>query len=127
MSDTQKPEIGKISWIDLTVEDATGIQDFYCEVIGWQAQDRSMGVYNDFDIQTPNSGETVTGICHSQGINANIPPQWLIYINVADVDESAAHCLEQGGKVIDGPRVMGNIRFCVIQDPAGAVVGLVSV
>ena len=126
MSDIQKPEIGKISWIDLTVDDPEGIRDFYCEVIGWQAEDHSMGVYNDYDIKTPDNGETVTGICHARDTNANIPPQWLIYVNVADVDESVARCLELGGKVIDGPRMMGDSRFCVIQDPAGAVVGLVS-
>ncbi len=85
-----------------------------------------MGDYNDFDIKTPESGETVTGICHTRGTNANIPPQWLVYVNVADVDGSAARCLERGGKVLDGPRMMGSYHFCVIQDPAGSVIGLVS-
>jgi len=110
----------------LTVEDAEGIRDFYCEVVGWQAQDHSMGDYNDFEIQAPNSGVTVAGICHARKTNANVPAQWLVYVNVADVDVSAARCLEQGGKVVDGPRMMGNNCFCIIQDPAGAVIGLMS-
>ena len=121
----QQPEIGKISWIDLTVDDAKGIRDFYCDVVGWQADDHDMGAYNDFDIKTPN-GDVVTGICHARGSNANIPPQWIIYITVANVEESAARCVKNGGKVIDGPRKMGDSHFCVIQDPAGAVAGLIS-
>jgi len=50
----------------------------------------------------------------------------LIYITVADVDESAKRCIELGGKIIDGPKPMGEQHFCVIQDPAGAAVALVS-
>jgi uncharacterized protein len=43
---------------------------------------------------------------------------------VEDVDASARKCTELGGKVIVGPRAMGGGRFCVIQDPAGAVCAL---
>jgi predicted enzyme related to lactoylglutathione lyase len=41
-------------------------------------------------------------------------------------DRSMAKCKEGGGRVISGPRDMGSYgRFCVIQDPAGAVAGLI--
>ncbi|MEM7034998.1 MAG: VOC family protein [Chloroflexota bacterium] len=126
MGDQEKAKVGTIGWIDLTVENAEVIRDFYCDVVGWQAEDHDMGAYNDYDIKAPDSQETVTGICHARETNAHVPPQWLIYIHVADVDQSVARCLELGGKVIDGPRMMGQSRFCVIQDPAGAVVGLLS-
>lgn len=49
-----------------------------------------------------------------------------MYIQVADVDASAQRCVSLGGKVNDGPRAVGNGRFCVIQDPAGAVAALIS-
>jgi hypothetical protein len=58
-------------------------------------------------------------------VNASLPPQWLIYITVANVDISAATCLELGGKVLVDPKDMGGYgRYCVIQDPAGAVAAL---
>jgi len=44
----------------------------------------------------------------------------------ADADASAGRCAELGGHVIDGPREMGGMRFCVIQDPAGAVMALIA-
>jgi predicted enzyme related to lactoylglutathione lyase len=47
-----------------------------------------------------------------------------MYITVADVDASAQRCQELGGKVLDGPRPLAGGRFCVIQDPAGAVAAL---
>jgi len=118
--------IGRIEWLDLTVGDATRFKNFYCNVIGWKSADVDMGSYADFNINLPETGDTVAGICHARGMNANIPAQWLVYVRVADVKESAAECEKRGGKVLDGPRRMGGSNFCVIQDPAGAVMALLS-
>lgn len=126
MSDTEKTPIGQVCWRDLTVENAAEVRDFYAAVTGWKASPQSMGEYDDFNMKMPESGETVAGVCHARGSNANLPPQWLIYIAVEDVEKSAARCRELGGSVIDGPRAMGSSRSCVIKDPAGAVAGLIS-
>lgn len=125
MSENKTPQIGAIVWHDLTVPDAHAIKDFYCDVVGWEAAPHDMGDYHDFDIKTAD-GETITGICHQRNSNANIPSQWLIYVQVADVDASAERCLVLGGKVHDGPRQMGANRFCVVEDPAGAMLALIS-
>jgi predicted enzyme related to lactoylglutathione lyase len=85
-----------------------------------------MGEYNDYDIRLPESDDVVAGICHARGTNANLPPQWLIYVTVEDVNKSTELCKENGGIVVDGPRKMGEYNFCVIQDPAGAVIALIS-
>lgn len=82
------PTIGKILWQDLTVADATALRDFYAAVVGWQYSPQSMGNYDDYNMSLPESGETVAGICHAQGSNAELPPQWLLYIGVADLDHS---------------------------------------
>ena len=70
------------------------------------------------------SGEAVAGVCHARGENADLPPGWLIYITVADVDDSIAACRENGGKVLLEPRGLAGGRFCVIQDPGGATAAL---
>jgi hypothetical protein len=58
-------------------------------------------------------------------VNADLPPRWLIYINVEDLDASLAACAERGGKVLGRVRQMGRAsRYCVIEDPAGAVAAL---
>ncbi len=116
---------GRIVWHDLTVPDADKIQQFYSEVIGWQSRLHDMGDYHDFDMQSPGSEENITGVCHARGSNANLPPQWLIYVEVEDVSGSARRCEALGGTVVDGPRPMGLSQFCVIQDPAGAVIALI--
>ena len=132
MSEEQKPEeaasknIGKIEWLDLTVNDASRVRDFYKRVVGWKHEDVEMGSYSDFCMNLPESGTTVAGICHARGSNAKIPPQWLVYVRVESVADSAASCEKLGGKIIDGPRRMAGSNFCVIQDPAGAYMALMS-
>ncbi len=123
MSD--KPEIGSITWFDLTVPNAEEVKSFYNEVVGWKSETVDMGEYNDFNMQSPESGETKTGICHKKGGNVDFPSQWLIYITVKNVDESAKVCTENGGNVLVGPKEMREYgRYCVIEDPAGAVCAL---
>ena len=121
---TQNTDIGKIGWIDITVEDADGLRDFYAAVTGWQTEDVSMGDYNDHVMTMPETGDGVAGICHARGSNADLPPGWLIYIVVEDVDRSAAACSANGGKVVVKPRGLAGGRFCVIEDPSGTCAAL---
>lgn len=119
-------EIGKIVWQDLTVDNAKEVKDFYSEVVGWNSSGVSMGAYDDFNIIKPggDDSEPVAGICHRRGSNENLPPQWLIYVMVKSVNQSVEKCKALGGKIVDGPRSMGNYQFAVIQDPAGAYMAL---
>jgi len=125
MSEKTKPEIGAVTWTDLTVPNADEVKNFYSEVVGWKSEPVDMGGYNDYNMNSPTTGNTNVGICHTRGINANLPPQWLVYITVEDVEKSAAKCVDLGGKIIVEPKKMeGDGRYCVIQDIAGAVAAL---
>lgn len=128
MSDDERTDVnvGAIEWCDLTVEDAEQTRDFYCRVVDWESSPVSMGEYDDFNIMPSGTGDTVAGICHARGGNAGLPAQWLIYVRVKDVAESAARCTALGGSVLDGPRTLGSGQMCVIRDPQGACLALVS-
>lgn len=118
--------VGSIVWRDLTIENADQIRDFYREVVGWKSEGCDMGEYEDYNMVVPRTGEAVAGICHARGPNANLPAQWLVYVTVEDVDGSARRAVDLGGQILDGPRAMGENRFCVVKDPTGAVIGLIS-
>jgi predicted enzyme related to lactoylglutathione lyase len=123
MSEPVRP--GTIAWIDLTVPDAAVVRDFYKAVVGWKETPVTMGDYQDYCMNPPSADQPVAGICHARGENADLPAQWLIYVTVKDVDASAARCVQLGGKILVGPKNLGGQgRFCVIQDPAGAVAAL---
>jgi predicted enzyme related to lactoylglutathione lyase len=116
------PRTGTVTWQDLTVEDAEKIRDFYASVVGWASEPVSVGGYSDF-VMTSEGGE-IAGICHARGANAVLPPVWLIYITVEDLDYSLAECERLGGSVLTPPRSYGGGRYSVIKDPAGAVCAL---
>ncbi len=116
------PRPGTITWQDLTVPDAEALRDFYASVVGWKAQPVRMGHYADFNMTA--DGQSVAGVCHARGLNADLPAQWLIYITVEDLEHSIEECQRLGGSVIAPPRGLSGGRFCVIRDPAGAVCAL---
>lgn len=122
MSDSD--EVGKIGWIDMTLDDASGVRDFYKAVVGWGTEDVDMGGYSDYVMKMPATGEGVAGVCHARGSNADQPSGWMIYIVVADVEESAAACVANGGQVVVEPRGLAGGRFCVIKDPGGSTAAL---
>jgi len=122
---SEKAGVGSVTWTDLAVEDAERIRDFYSAVVGWTASGVDMGGYDDFNMNDPVTGAPVAGVCHARGGAADLPPVWLIYVNVEDIEKSIARCVELGGQVISGPKGMGGQgRYCVIRDPAGAALAL---
>jgi predicted enzyme related to lactoylglutathione lyase len=124
MMSHEQPEVGSMVWIDLTVPDAENVRDFYTGVIGWTPSEVDMGGYADYSMNTPEGGTTITGVCHARGVNEDMPPSWMPYFTVADLDASIATCAELGGEVVVPVRSLGEGRFCVVKDPAGAVAAL---
>lgn len=126
------PDVGKIAWHDLSVDNASEVKDFYANVVGWDTDAVSMSGddgnddYQDFNVNLPGSAETVAGICHARGSNAKLPPQWIMYVAVENSKASAAKCIELGGEIVDGPRTMGDDVYYYIKDPAGAVLAIYS-
>ena len=120
-----KPPVGSVTWFDLTVDDAGALRDFYSEVIGWNPEPVSMGDYEDYSMNSPVSGDPMAGVCHARGSNAHLPPVWMIYVNVDDIDRAVARCRELGGELVGEIRTMGSMgRYCAIKDPAGAYLSL---
>jgi hypothetical protein len=126
MSDTPpSPALGAVGWIDLTVADADSLRDFYSAVVGWAPTPLDMGGYSDYVMQVPGAESGQAGICHARGSNAGLPPVWLVYVTVADLDASLAACTVGEGEIVAPPRgAGGGARFAVIRDPAGAVLAL---
>jgi predicted enzyme related to lactoylglutathione lyase len=117
--------IGEIVWVDLTIPDAEKVREFYSSVTGWEASAFEMGGYNDYVVATPDSKATVAGICHARGDNANLPPYWLVYIKVRNLEASLAAAKSKGGEILAGPKQFGGARSCVLRDPAGAVFAII--
>lgn len=120
---------GRIHWLELTVPDASATRDFYGAVIGWGSEDVAMKdggqQHADYNM-LGQDGSPLAGICHARGVNADIPPVWMIYLPVGDLDESLRRVEGEGGRVLKAARdAEGNARYAVVKDPVGACFALV--
>jgi uncharacterized protein len=112
--------LGRAMWLDLTVENATELRDFYAAVIGWSYAGLQVEDHEDFVMGTA-SGESIAGVCHRLGPNAGIPPVWVPYFVVADLAASLAEAKRRGATEIAGDLETG---YVLLRDPAGAVFAL---
>lgn len=115
--------VGSIVWRDLTVNNAVQVRDFYQTVVGWQVEACDMGDYSDFSMLAADD-ECVAGVCHHRGVNEGIPPQWLQYVQVENLDDCISKAKSLGGEIVYGPKTLAGQHFCVVRDPAGAVLAL---
>jgi len=122
--------VGCISWLDLTVSDASATRDFYRQVVDWSVQDVDMEDgserYADYNM-LDDHGHPAAGVCHARGVNLGLPPVWIIYLPVGDLAESVRRVGEEGGKVIKVTRGKGGeYAYAAVQDPVGACLALVA-
>ncbi|RAW02856.1 VOC family protein [Pseudochryseolinea flava] len=126
----KKYNVGAIVSADITVPNAGELKDFYTQVIGWTPGELKMGEqqsYVDY-IMKDSAGSWVAGVCHAQGGNMGIPPQWIVYINVDSVKDSVEKCKRLGGKIIKEVfDANGNHVYAMLQDPVGAVIAVTHV
>jgi hypothetical protein len=121
--------VGCISWLDLTVSDASATRDFYRQVVDWSVKDVAMEDaserYADYNM-LGDDGNPAAGICHARGVNLGLPPIWMIYLPVGDLAESLRRVREGGGKILkEATGADGRITYAVVQDPVGATLALV--
>ena len=110
---------GKFFWYDVMTTDTKAAQKFYTDVVGWGVQDSGTPGYTLFNV----NGQGVAGLMKvpEDAAKMGVPPAWMGYIAVEDVDKAAAQLEREGGKVHKPPTdVPGVIRFAVVSDPQGA-------
>jgi len=123
-------QVGCISWLELTVSDASATRDFYRQVVGWSVQDVEMEEagkrYADYNM-LGEDGHPAAGVRHARGVNLGLPPVWMIYLPVGDLTESLRYVEEEGGKVLKATQgTDGEYAHAAVQDPVGACLALVS-
>jgi uncharacterized protein len=84
---SKNKDIGKALWFDLTISNADEVKDFYTETIGWNSTEHQMNEYSDYNMISPINDETLAGICHAKGVNKDMPPVWMVYFCVENLEE----------------------------------------
>ena len=114
---------GRFVWHELHTNDRPKAVKFYSQLMAWETKDVPMGPGEPYSLAILG-GKDFAGITKSQA-GPNVPPHWLPYIAVEDVDASAKKVEALGGKVHSAPMDIPNVgRFAVVADPQGAVFAL---
>ncbi len=108
---------GAITWNELSTRDPQAAMDFFEGLLGWTFTDGPQPGYKFIY----NKGRINGGIITMTEEWEGLPPHWMVYLSVANIDESLEKVKANGGAVntplIDAP---GTGRFAVVSDPAGA-------
>jgi predicted enzyme related to lactoylglutathione lyase len=114
-------EPGRFVWRDLMAKDVGAAKKFYGDLFGWRFEDTKRG---GRPYVLARSGTTlVAGIVDIRA-TPEAGPQWISYMEVADVDKSVAQVRADGGKIFIEPRDLPAARVAVVADPQGAPLGL---
>ena len=121
-----QPPAGHFCWYDLNTTDWEAARTFYCELFGWSDNgvmpDSPGGTYWMFKGQ---SGDRSLGGMSNMAARMNLPPHWLCYITVDDLDGTIERLKAKGGKVLNGPmEVPGGDRIAHAMDPQGSAIAL---
>ena len=126
------PKHGEFCWNDLATSNMEASKKFYNELFGWQFKDSDDPAMPYTEISL-DGGKQFGGMwdlnmeCEGQEAGEKPPPHWMSWVAVDDVDASAAKVWELGGKVCVPPTDIPNTgRFCVVTDPTGATVSMIT-
>jgi len=118
------PIPGRFAWHELTTTDHRAALDFYRRLFGWEstgAFTMDVGEYQTYG----SRGKSYGGMFTRTRAMANMPPFWLCYIAVPDLEKSVAAAKRAGGKIMTGPTdVPDGGRIAILTDPQGAMFAL---
>ncbi|MFA6002028.1 MAG: VOC family protein [Thermoleophilia bacterium] len=118
---------GVFSWNELLTKDVEEAKKFYTKTMGWTVEEMPMGEMGPYIIFKVGD-EQVAGMMTlpPDAEKMGAPAYWGAYISVDDVDATVAKVVELGGTVLVPPMDAEGVgRFATLQDPQGAVFGII--
>jgi len=123
--DEQFKQHGAFSWCELLTSDVAAAKAFYTKLFGWETEEMSVPGMTYTVIKA--GGKEIGGIMNVPPEAKGMPPAWGSYVTVDDVDRTAKAAEQLGGKILMPPQDIPDVgRFCVIQDPQGAVINAIA-
>lgn len=120
----EKPNPGEFCWNELATPNVKAAKDFYGKMFGWQFFDHEMGDTTYTMIKMNN--KDVGGIwAIPQEMQKEIPPHWMAYILVEDVEKALEKAQKHGASLVKGATPAGDMgTLGIITDPTGAHIAL---
>ncbi|HEY2719025.1 MAG TPA: VOC family protein [Solirubrobacteraceae bacterium] len=111
---------GAFCWNELMSSDIDASTSFYGDLFGW--------TFEPFEASPQPYQMIKNGEAGNGGITVlpqpGMPPSWLVYFGVEDVEQSLAKVEQLGGSKLFGPQDIQIATIAIAQDPQGAVFAL---
>lgn len=109
---------GEFCWYEMMASDPATAYEFYRGIFDWGREEMDMGPMGTYHVL--RVGETQTGgICRIPE-GKEIPPHWLAYIDVEDIDATLAKAESLGATVYQPKLDIGFGEIAILADPQGA-------
>jgi len=117
---------GAFGWMELMTTDLAAARTFYKNLFGWEVE--RMDGSNEMPYHLIKvDGNEVAGMMTTPPQAKGTSPCWGCYITVDDVNATAEKVSALGGNLIVPPMDIPDVgRFCVLQDPQGAVISAIT-
>ena len=117
---------GVFSLNELITTDLASAKKFYGELFGWKFTE-SKTIYGNTYLAIHSDGRLVTGMMLKDGnVPDDVVPCWDPYVTVDDIEAAVIKVESLGGKVILPPTDTPDGKFCVIKDPQGVSLNLIT-
>ncbi|MEJ7892421.1 MAG: VOC family protein [Solirubrobacteraceae bacterium] len=115
---------GAMTWNDLQTHDVDKAVQFYTEMFGWEVAPLTED--DESGRMVIRNGDRLNGGMAKmpEELGTEVPPHWLTYFAVDDIDAATAAIVEGGGEVVAGPLDIPAGKLAVAADPQGAVFGV---
>ena len=112
-------EPGVFCWADFHSAHPTGAANFYGGVLGWSTQEVDDTPNYRLFLSEGRAAAALSSLPEEQR-KLGIPPHWMSYLAVAEVDATAKLVRKAGGRVVVAPfEAMQAGRMAVCSDPTG--------
>jgi uncharacterized protein len=117
--------MGTVAWNELHSPHVDRASSFYAAVFSWEAE---TSPFNDIEYTMWKlDGRGVAGgVPLAAATSTDAPARWFAYYSVRNCDDMVARARELGATVLAEPLTSEDGRYSVLQDPQGAVFGVIS-
>lgn len=115
---------GEVAWIECASADVEATKAHYARVCGWTYDGMEMPQGGTYWVAKVGD-RMIAGIMSKDVIPYNVPPHWLVYLEVKDIEAAMTDVTASGGKVVREPfDVPGVGQIAIVDEPSGATIGL---
>lgn len=117
---------GEFSWAEYVGNDHEAAFSFYSQLFGWEKnREHDMGPMGKYLLFGKNGSDK--GGMFTMPKDMPMPPSWLYYIRVDDLEAAVERAKAGGGKLLNGPMdVPDGSRIAQLMDPQGAAFALLT-